>query len=262
MSETVLSAQALTKIYGSKRSGMLYKALDEVSLEVAKGEFVGVMGPSGSGKTTLLNLLATIDTPTSGVVKIGGVNPAGFKPHELALFRRKQLGFVFQDFNLLDTLSIRENIILPLAMEALPLKEIQAKVKETAAVLGIQGILEKRTYEVSGGQQQRAAVARAIIHNPSLLLADELTGNLDSKSAADVMNALQLLNEQRHATIMMVTHDPFAASYCRRIVFIKDGRVFSELRRGASRQTFFQQVLDQLSVLGGTVDDLASARSE
>lgn len=262
MNETVLQAEALTKVYGTKKSGMTYRALDEVNLAVGRGEFVGVMGPSGSGKTTLLNLLATIDSPTSGTIQIGGINPSGLKAHELALFRRRQLGFVFQDFNLLDTLSIRENIILPLVLEGMSVKEINGRLKEMAEMLGIAGILDKRTYEVSGGQQQRAAVARAIIHKPSLILADELTGNLDSKSAGDVMNALKSLNEERGATILMVTHDPFAASFCRRIVFIKDGRMFSELRRGASRQTFFQQVLDQLSVLGGTYDDLSAARSE
>lgn len=262
MNDTVLRAEALTKIYGTKKSGVTYRALDEVSLSVGKGEFVGVMGPSGSGKTTLLNLLATIDTPTSGTIEIGGTNPAGLRTNELALFRRRQLGFVFQDFNLLDTLSIKENIILPLVLEAVPVKEIQARLAEIAETLGIARILDKRTYEVSGGQQQRAAVARAIIHKPSLILADELTGNLDSKSAGDVMNALKSLNEERGATIVMVTHDPFAASFCRRIVFIKDGRMFSELRRGASRQTFFQMILDQLSVLGGTYDDLSAARGE
>jgi ABC-type lipoprotein export system ATPase subunit len=262
MSATVLQAESLTKIYGSQKSGVTYKALDEMNLSILQGEFVGVMGPSGSGKTTLLNLLATIDTPTSGVIRIGGTTLSGLKAHELAVFRRRQLGFVFQDFNLLDTLSIKENIILPLVLDGLPVKDINTRVKGIAGTLGIAGILDKRTYEVSGGQQQRAAVARALIHEPSLLLADELTGNLDSKSAGDVMNALKSMNEERGATILMVTHDPFAASFCRRIVFIKDGRMFSELRRGSSRQTFFQQILDQLSVLGGTYDDLSAARGE
>lgn len=256
---SVLKAKSLSKIYGSKKSGVTYQALDQVSLDIGAGEFVGVMGPSGSGKSTLLNLLATIDTPTSGTIEINGMNPSGMKPDDLALFRRRQLGFVFQDFNLLDTLSIKENIILPLALENKSVKEIESSLDELAELLGIKGILQKRTYEVSGGQQQRAAIARAMIHNPAIVLADELTGNLDSKAAGDVMNALKALNEEKGATIAMVTHDPFSASFCKRIVFIKDGRLFSEIRRGANRQAFFQQILDSLSVLGGNLDEVTAA---
>jgi putative ABC transport system ATP-binding protein len=256
---SVLLAQSVTKIYSSK-GNVSYKALEDINLEVHPGEFVGVMGPSGSGKTTLLNILATIDKPTSGHIEINGTNPTKLKNKQLALFRRRELGFIFQDFNLLDTLSIKENILLPLVLEKMDVREMESRLLECAQLLGIEHILAKRTYEVSGGQKQRAAIARAIIHRPSILLADELTGNLDSKAAKDVMESLRQLNEQMNATIMMVTHDPFAASYCRRIIFIKDGKFFSEIRRGTNRQAFFQQILDALSVLGGNFDEVSPTR--
>ncbi|RJE88936.1 ABC transporter ATP-binding protein [Paenibacillus sp. 1011MAR3C5] len=257
---SVLRAQGLGKIYSTK-GNVVYKALENIDLGVEAGEFVGVMGPSGSGKTTLLNLLATIDRPTSGTIEINGVNPTKLSDNKLALFRRRELGFVFQDFNLLDTLSIKENIILPLVMEGMAPKLIEQRLGPIVEMLQIGGILEKRTYEVSGGQKQRAAIARAIIHQPSLVLADELTGNLDSKAAKDVMDALKEMNEKFKATVLMVTHDPFSASYCQRIVFIKDGKFFSEIRRGSNRQAFFQQILDALSVLGGNFDDVPFARA-
>lgn len=257
---SVLRAQGLGKIYSTK-GNVVYKALENIDLEVEAGEFVGVMGPSGSGKTTLLNLLATIDRPTSGAIEINGVNPTKLSDNKLALFRRRELGFVFQDFNLLDTLSIKENIILPLVMEGMAPKLIEQRLGPITEMLQIAAILDKRTYEVSGGQKQRAAIARAIIHKPSLVLADELTGNLDSKAAKDVMDALKEMNEKFKATVLMVTHDPFSASYCQRIVFIKDGKFFSEIRRGSNRQAFFQQILDALSVLGGNFDDVPFARA-
>ncbi|MBH5319218.1 ABC transporter ATP-binding protein [Paenibacillus sp. GSMTC-2017] len=257
---SVLSAQGIGKVYSSK-GNVVYKALEDIDLQVEAGEFVGVMGPSGSGKTTLLNLLSTIDRPTSGRIEINGIDPTKLTDNKLALFRRRELGFVFQDFNLLDTLSIKENIILPLVMEGMAPKIIEQKLKPIVDLLSIEGILGKRTYEVSGGQKQRAAIARAIIHQPSLVLADELTGNLDSKSAKDVMDSLKEMNERLKATVLMVTHDPFSASYCQRIVFIKDGRFFSEIRRGSNRQAFFQQILDALSVLGGNFDDVPFART-
>ncbi|MUT68549.1 ABC transporter ATP-binding protein [Paenibacillus sp. NEAU-GSW1] len=257
---SVLRTQGLGKIYSSK-GNVSYKALEDIDLKVEAGEFVGVMGPSGSGKTTLLNLLATIDRPTSGEIEINGVNPARLDDRKLALFRRRELGFVFQDFNLLDTLTIKENIILPLVLEGVAPKIIEEKLKPLVELLQITAILGKRTYEVSGGQKQRAAIARAIIHQPSVVLADELTGNLDSKSAKDVMDSLKDMNERLKATVLMVTHDPFSASYCQRIVFIKDGKFFSEIRRGSNRQAFFQQILDALSVLGGNFDDVPFARA-
>ncbi|MFF2480760.1 ABC transporter ATP-binding protein [Paenibacillus sp. NPDC058071] len=257
---SVLRTEGLGKIYSSK-GNVSYKALEDIDLAVEAGEFVGIMGPSGSGKTTLLNLLSTIDKPTSGRLEVNGIEPAKLNDKKLALFRRRELGFVFQDFNLLDTLAIKENIVLPLVLEGMPPKKIEEKLAPLAELLQISHILNKRTYEVSGGQKQRAAIARAIIHQPSLVLADELTGNLDSKAAKDVMDALKDMNERLRATVLMVTHDPFSASYCQRIIFIKDGKFFSEIRRGSNRQAFFQQILDALSVLGGNFDDVPFARA-
>ncbi len=207
-----------------------------------------------------MNLLATIDKPTQGEMMINGIQPKTLKDQELALFRRRELGFVFQDFNLLDTLTIRENILLPLALDKVKLREMEARLDELADTLQIKHILDHRTYEVSGGQQQRAACARAIIHNPALILADEPTGNLDSKSAKQVMNTLAQLNEEKEATILLVTHDATAASFCKRIVFIKDGRFFSEIHRGTNRQVFYQSILDTLSVLGGDFHEFENYR--
>ncbi|WP_088351852.1 ABC transporter ATP-binding protein [Bacillus cereus] len=256
---SVLKAQGLNKIYSSK-GNVVCTALNDLDLQIEYGEFVGVMGPSGSGKTTLLNLLAAMDRPTSGHIEINGINPNKLNDKELALFRRRELGFIFQDFNLLDSLTIKENIILPLVLEGTDPKLIEKKLNQLTEWLQISNVLNKHTYEVSGGQKQRAAIARGLINEPSLLFADELTGNLDSKSAMDVMESLKELNERLKATVLMVTHDPFTASYCQRIVFIKDGRIFSEIRRGSNRQAFFQQILDALSVLGGNFNDTPFAR--
>lgn len=257
----VLETKNLSKTYYSKKGSLAYEALKNMNITVKKGEFVGVMGPSGSGKTTLLNMLATIDKPTSGDLSINGTTIKSLKDQELAVFRRRELGFVFQDFNLLDTLTIKENILLPLALDKVKVKEMENKVMKLATSLQIQQILDKRTFEVSGGQQQRAACARAMIHQPSLILADEPTGNLDSKSAKQVMDALSLLNQEQLATILMVTHDPTAASFCERIVFIKDGQYFSELYRGSNRQAFYQSIIDTLSVLGGDFHEHGSHRA-
>ncbi len=250
--EAVLAATDLTKTYGSPAGGVTHTALDGFDLTVAEGEFLGIMGPSGSGKTTLLNLLSTIDTPTSGHLRINGQDPALLAHDALALFRRRQLGFVFQDFNLLHTLSVRENVLLPLVLDRWPQREMRARLAEVSAALGIVDALDRRPYQVSGGQQQRAAIARAIIGKPALVLADEPTGNLDSASASDVMGAFRHLNEVHGTTLLMVTHDAYAASHCQRVLFIRDGRPFTELRRGSNRQAFFQQLLDTLSVLGGS----------
>ncbi|HCL4446903.1 TPA: ABC transporter ATP-binding protein [Clostridium botulinum] len=247
---SILKVENITKIYGGKKGGMKFKALDKFSLEIEKGEFVGVMGPSGSGKTTLLNIMATIDTPTSGELFINGTNPTKLNEKNIALFRRKELGFIFQDFNLLDSLSIKENIILPLVLEKVKVREIEKKVEDIANLLNIKDILNKKPYEISGGQQQRAACARALIHNPSIILADEPTGNLDSKASQDVMETLTNLNDKKEATIMMVTHDPFSASFCKRIIMIKDGKYFLEIVNGGNRQAFFKEIMDSLSLLG------------
>lgn len=255
----VLQAKGLTKVYGG-RSKATTRALDNFGLEVEKGEFVGIMGPSGSGKTTLLNLLATIDKPTAGSIAVEGVDISALKGERLAMFRRRKLGFIFQDYNLLDSLTIGENIALPLVLDKKPLAVIREKLDAITKQLGIDGITEKYPYEVSGGQQQRAAAARAIIHEPAIILADEPTGNLDSRSARDLMESLTLLNKLASVTITMVTHDPFAASYCQRILFIRDGQLYTEICRGESRQAFFQQILDVLAMLGGGHDELSPNR--
>ncbi|MGA8943232.1 MAG: ABC transporter ATP-binding protein [Thermoactinomyces sp.] len=253
----MVEIEHLSKIYHGK---VPTRALTNINLTIEKGEFVGIMGPSGSGKTTLLNMVSTIDFPSSGEVLINGQNPHKMKRSQLARFRRRHLGFVFQDFNLLDTLTIGENIVLPLTLDGKKVGEMEQKLTETAEKLGIEEILNKRTYEVSGGQRQRAAIARAIIHSPSLLLADEPTGSLDSKSSRTVMEMMEKINKTDHTTMMLVTHDPLAASYCDRVVFIKDGELYNEIHRGESRQAFFQKIIDLLSFLGGNAHDLSPVR--
>lgn len=252
----VLETKGLSKIYGSKGKGLAVKALDNFNMTVKEGEFLGVMGPSGSGKTTLLNILATIDSPSSGEVHINGKNPHKLDKDRLALFRRKNLGFVFQDFNLLDTLSVKENIILPLVLDGVNSSVIEKKVGELARVLDIENILHKRTYEISGGQQQRTACARALINDPSIILADEPTGNLDSKASNDLMEALERINKERGATIVMVTHDAFAASYCRRILYLKDGKIHARLDKDSTRKEFFRRIIDFVGSMGGGVGEL------
>ncbi|PZW81831.1 ABC transporter ATP-binding protein [Bacillus sp. AG442] len=253
----MLQVKQASKIYEGK---IAYRALTDINLTIDKGEFVGIMGPSGSGKTTLLNMIATIDEPTTGEILISGQNTHVLKKEKLAKFRRRELGFVFQDFNLLPTLTVEENIVLPLTLDGEKVKEMKRRANELAEKLGITQIMKKRTYEISGGQAQRAAVARAMIHSPKLLLADEPTGNLDSKSSKDVMEMLESINRNEKATMMLVTHDPQAASYCNRVVFIKDGKLYSEINRGDNRQAFFQKILDTLSLLGGDANDLSSVR--
>lgn len=253
----MLQVKKVSKIYEGK---LAYQALTDINLDVEKGEFVGVMGPSGSGKTTLLNLIATIDEPTTGEILIENNNPYQLNRNELAIFRRRSLGFVFQDFNLLQTLTVKENIVLPLTLDGKSVKEMEAKAEEVAQTLGILEIMDKRTYEISGGQAQRAAIARAMIHHPKLLLADEPTGNLDSKASRDVMEMLLKLNKEEQATMLLVTHDPQAASYCDRIVFIRDGEFYSEIHQGDNRKAFFQKIIDTLSFLGGDDHDFSSVR--
>lgn len=253
----MLQVRNVSKVYEGK---VPYRALTDINLTVQKGEFVGVMGPSGSGKTTLLNLIATIDEPTTGEIFIEGKNPHLLPKHKLALFRRRELGFVFQDFNLLHTLTVEENIVLPLTLDNKRVKEMKEKALQIAETLGIREILKKRTYEISGGQAQRTAVARAMIHDPKLVLADEPTGNLDSKSSKDVMELLTMLNKKNKTTMLLVTHDAQAASYCDRVIFIRDGKLYSEIHQGESRQVFFQKIIDTLSLMGGNGDDLSSVR--
>lgn len=245
----ILNIKNLKKVYGKK---VISTALNNISFAIEDGEFVGIMGPSGSGKTTLLNLISTIDKPTSGTITLRGENILKLKGDDLALFRRRELGFVFQDFNLLNTLTIGENMILPLTLDNVDLKEQENRLNKVSKILGIENLLDKRTYEVSGGQAQRTAIGRALINNPTLLLADEPTGNLDSASARDVMEYLEKINKEEKVTTMMVTHDPLAASYCNRILFIKDGQIYNEIYKGENRIQFYQEIIDVLSLLGGT----------
>ena len=245
----ILKVNNLSKVYGKK---IVSNVLNNISFSIENGEFVGIMGPSGSGKTKLLNLISTIDKPTSGEIILKDKEPHKLKGDQLALFRRRELGFVFQDYNLLDTLTIGENIVLPLTLENVPTKAQDDKLKKVSIILGIEDLLNKRTFEVSGGQAQRTAIARALINNPSIVLADEPTGNLDSKSAKNVMELLEKINKEEKVTTMMVTHDPVAASYCNRILFIKDGVIYNEIYKSDNRIQFYQEIMDVLSLLGGT----------
>ncbi|MCM3764595.1 ABC transporter ATP-binding protein [Neobacillus niacini] len=248
--EMILEAKAVSKVFGGKRNQ--FKALHDIDLNIAKGEFVGVMGPSGAGKSTLLNVLSTIEVPTSGKIQFDGVELTKMKERQLTEFRRDKMGFIFQDYNLLDTLTVGENIMLPLAFTHMPAEQIKQRVTELARQFGIEGMLEKYPYEISGGQQQRTAVCRALSSNPRLLFADEPTGALDSKSAFQLLETLSKLNQERQATILMVTHDPYAASFCSRVIFIKDGSLYTEIRRGEqTRKQLFQQILNILSTIGG-----------
>ena len=258
---TVVEVRALSKRYGAegrKRDGSVTQALDRVSFAVACGEFTGIMGPSGSGKSTLLNCLATIDKPSSGTIVVGGRDVTALAGKELAKFRREDLGFIFQDSNLLDTLTAYENIALALTIQKAPVREIDPRVREAARTLGIEDVLQKYPYQMSGGQKQRVAAARATVTRPHLVLADEPTGALDSKSARQLLESLAHLNE-RGSTILMVTHDSFSASYCNRIVFIKDGGLYGELRRnGTERSAFYRRIVDVVSSMGGAGEDDAA----
>lgn len=251
--ESILKVDKIEKYYGSRSS--LTKAIDNLSFEVDKGEFVAIMGASGSGKTTLLNVISTIDNVTSGHIYVAGVDITKLKGNELNKFRREELGFIFQDFNLLDTLTAYENIALSLSIQNVSAKEIDAKIKKVAEELDIKDVLKKYPYQMSGGQKQRVASARAIITDPKLVLADEPTGALDSKSAKMLLEKFNYLDELG-ATILMVTHDAFTASYARRVIFIKDGKLFKELHRGNdTRKEFFDKIIDVVTLLGGDMND-------
>ena len=252
--EHVLNIKNVEKYYGSKSS--LTKALDGISFNVDRGEFVAIMGASGSGKTTLLNCISTIDRVTAGEIYLEDTNVTLLKGKELNRFRRDKLGFIFQDFNLLDTLTGYENIAIALSIKGVPVAEIDKKVKEVAEELGVSDVLAKYPYQMSGGQKQRIASARAIITEPSLILADEPTGALDSKSSKLLLERIRNLNETMNATIMMVTHDSFTASYSKRVLFIKDGKLFNEIIRGNdSRKQFFDKIIDVVTLLGGDISD-------
>ena len=252
--ENILKIDKVEKYYGSRSS--LTKAIDNISFEVDKGEFVAIMGASGSGKTTLLNCISTIDEVTSGHIYVDGEDITKLKGNKLNKFRREELGFIFQDFNLLDTLTAYENIALALSIQNVSASDIAKRIDKVAKELDIKDVLKKYPYQMSGGQKQRVASARAIITNPKLVLADEPTGALDSKSAKMLLERFTYLNKELMATILMVTHDAFTASYASRVIFIKDGKIFNELHRGSdSRKEFFDKIIDVVTLLGGDLND-------
>ena len=252
--ENILKIDKVEKYYGSRSS--LTKAIDNISFEVDKGEFVAIMGASGSGKTTLLNCISTIDRVTSGHIYVDGEDITKLKGNKLNKFRREELGFIFQDFNLLDTLTAYENIALALSIQNVSASDIAKRIDKVAKELDIKDVLKKYPYQMSGGQKQRVASARAIITNPKLVLADEPTGALDSKSAKMLLERFTYLNKELMATILMVTHDAFTASYASRVIFIKDGKIFNELHRGSdSRKEFFDKIIDIVTLLGGDLND-------
>lgn len=253
--DTVLKVDNIEKFYGSK--GNITKAINGISFEVKSGEYIGIMGASGSGKTTLLNCISTIDNVTNGNIYINGQNITKLKANELSKFRREELGFIFQDFNLLDTLTAFENIALALTIVNTPQKIINSKVTEVAEKLNITNILNKYPYQISGGQKQRVASARAIITNPFLILADEPTGALDSKSAKMLLESFETLNNKFGATILVVTHDAFTASYCKKIMFIQDGKIFKQINKGEdTRKKFFDKIIEVISELGGDTENV------
>lgn len=250
----ILKLDNVEKYYGNKAN--LTKAVDKISFSVEKGEFVGIMGASGSGKTTLLNCISTIDRVTAGHIYVGDKDITTIRGNELNKFRREELGFIFQDFNLLDTLTGYENIALALSIQNVKPKEIDSRIQEVAKRFGIEEVLNKYSYQMSGGQKQRVAAARALITNPKLILADEPTGALDSKSSRYLLESMKEMNEGLAATILMVTHDAFTASYASRVIFIKDGKIFNEIRRGEdTRKQFFNRIIEVVTVLGGSLND-------
>ncbi|MCR8845319.1 ABC transporter ATP-binding protein [Paenibacillus sp. SC116] len=249
MQAPVVNIQDVKKVYGKSGANQSY-ALKGVSFSIQEGEFVGIMGPSGSGKTTLLNVISTLDKASDGIIKIAGVDISQMKSGQLADFRSQKLGFIFQDFNLIENLTVYENIALPLSLQGVPSRKIGPSVQKVAATLGIAELLQKYPAELSGGQKQRTAAARALVHEPAIILGDEPTGALDSKNATSLLEAMTNLNEQHGVSIMMVTHDAFSASYCQRILFIQDGELYKEIRRTSTREVFYREILDVLADLG------------
>lgn len=244
----ILSIKNISKTYHGK---VPYKALDSINLSIEKGEFVAIMGPSGSGKSTLLNIISTVDKQSEGQVILNGQDISKLEGEKLAEFRRKQLGFVFQNFNLIDTLTVGENIMLPLTLDSKNVEKMNKETKNISEFLGIDKILDRRTYEISGGQAQRCAIARAIINKPSLLLADEPTGNLDSKSTDDVLELFTKINKEQNVTTLMVTHEAYSASHSDRVVFIKDGCIYTEIKKSGTNSSFYNKILSVMSQIGG-----------
>lgn len=253
---SVLTAKQLTKHYAEYKGENATKALNGVDLSVEEGEFLAIMGPSGSGKSTLVSILSGILTPTTGTVEIVGERLDTMSSNELALFRRRKLGFVFQEFNLLDNLTLQENIMLPMVLDHGKEDMMKERSQKIMKQLGIEDIAHKYPYQISGGQQQRVAVSRALVNDPYLIFADEPTGNLDSKSANAVMKCFQEMNEENHVTILMVTHDVFAASFCKKVIFIKDGKIHMEIPRKGTRKEFFDHILDCQAIIGGETSEI------
>nr|WP_105615855.1 ABC transporter ATP-binding protein [Vallitalea okinawensis] len=251
----LLEGNNITKIYQSRKNSAVTKAVDGIDIRIMEGEFVGIMGPSGSGKTTLLNVLSGLDDLTNGELSINQQDLLKMNDEDSAKYRRKNMGFIFQDFNLLDSLTLEENIRLPLILDKKLTIKKEKDVQRIISYLGIEAIKDKYPWNVSGGQQQRTAIAMAMINDPKIIFADEPTGNLDSKSSNLVMRSLQRLNKDEKRTILMVTHDPFAASYCNRILFLVDGRIHLEIIKEGSNNTFFDKILDCFTVMGGVESD-------
>lgn len=248
---SVLAAENLSKVYGEKKGNYATKALDGIDLKVEEGEFIAIMGPSGSGKSTLVSILSGITKPTGGSVEICGKCIDKMDPFEMALFRRRKLGFVFQEFNLLDNLTLQENVMLPMVLDKKESSYMKEKSLEIMKLFEIDQLADKRPYQISGGQQQRAAVSRALVNDPVIVFADEPTGNLDSKSANAVMTCFEKINTERRVTALIVTHDVFAASFCRKVIFIKDGKIFMDIVRKGTRKEFFEKILDCQAIVGG-----------
>lgn len=253
MNQPVLQVNNLHKVYGKKNENQFH-ALNNVSFNMEQGEFVGIMGPSGAGKTTLLNVISTLDKASKGTIEIAGTNITTMKQGQLADFRSEQLGFIFQDFNLLENLTVYENIALPLSLQGVRSRKIKPAVIKVAEKLGIEDLMEKYPVTISGGQKQRAAAARALVHEPAMILADEPTGALDSKNANSLMETMVHLNEHHAVSIMLVTHDPLSASYCKRMMFIQDGKLYKEIHREGSRTEFHKEILDVLAEFASAQD--------
>lgn len=252
----ILEVNHIWKSYGTKENKV--SVLKDVSLCIEDGDFVAIMGPSGSGKTTMMNVISGIDKVDKGNILLQGTNISNMKKSELALFRRKKLGLVFQDFNLLDSLSVRENILLPMILEEKTDDDQKEQLEKITEFFGISELLSRDIWNISGGQKQRVAISRALINNPNLICADEPTGNLDSKSTKDVMSYFVKINEEFHTSIMMVTHDIFAASYCKRVILLKDGKVIHELKNAGSRKQLYKQIMEMMAMIGGGMDDFSS----
>lgn len=247
----VLNVSNLTKIYSAYKGAREVRAIDGIDLMVEKGEFIGIMGPSGSGKTTLLNILSGVDNATSGEVFVAGNDISKMKKDKLSLFRRKNIGYIFQDFNLLDSLTLEENIALPLILDKKSASDISKRTSKLMNFFRIDNLKDKYPYNISGGQKQRVAAARALINDPAIIFADEPTGNLDSKSATSIMTTISNMNDELKSTVLMVTHDPFAASFCKKIIFIKDGKIKMQIASSGERKEFFDRILEAQSIIGG-----------